>query len=278
MREQNSVRPSIEQLRLLSRFERASFAFADFANSNPLVKAASHSFLRSVGMSWVYQCTRNLTHLVGVDELQDYRPPRGLILACNHRSFFDMYVLSCWMFRETQLLQRIYFPVRAEFFYEKPAGFFVNLLMAGMSMYPPVFRNGNKRDFNRYGLKRLVQLLQQPGTVIGMHPEGRRNVGDDPYALQKAQPGIGKLILESRADVLPCFINGLGNDLPRQIGSNFTHTGDPVIIVLGKPLDLSNFFGRRSTLRTQKELADHVVDQIQQLTDVEREQRQRLSR
>jgi hypothetical protein len=34
----------------------------------------------------------------------------------------------------------------------------------------------------------LVELLQKPGNVIGFHPEGTRNNGDDPYHLLPAQP------------------------------------------------------------------------------------------
>lgn len=275
---QQPVRPTAEQLERLTRFERFSFELVDFVNSNPAAKSTSSAFLRTVGMTWVYYCTRRLIHLVGFDKLRQYRPPRGVILASNHRSFFDMYVVNCWLYRTSELLQRSYFPVRSNFFYERPAGIFVNLVMSALSMYPPVFRDPQKNAFNRYGLKRLAELLQQRGTVVGMHPEGTRGKGPDPYALGPAQPGIGKLILEARPEVLPVFINGLGNDLPAQIRGNFDGSGPPVIIVAGEPLDLAAFFARRNTLRNQVDVAAFVMEQIRALGDTERALREKLER
>ncbi len=271
-----SVRPTPEQLERLDRFERFAFELVDFVNTNPLTKATASAFLRSVGMTWVHLFTRRLIHLVGFEKLRHFRPSRGVLLACNHRSFFDLYVVNCWLYRTSQLLRRTYFPVRAEFFYDRAPGVLVNLLMSAMTMYPPVFREPSKRDFNRYGLRRLSQLLQSPGTVVGVHPEGQRSLGADPYDLQRAQPGVGKLIMEAQPVVLPVFINGLGNEVFQQIGGNFDGTGKPIIIVAGAPLDLSEFLSRRNTLRVQKQLSDHVLEEIRLLGEQEREVRASL--
>ena len=273
-----TVRPTDEQLALLSPFERRTFDLVDFVNRNRLAKAATGAFLRSGGMGWVYYCTRNLMHLVGFERLKRLRPERGLIIASNHRSFFDLYVVCCWLFRETDLLKRLYFPVRSDFFYQTPVGVFVNLVMSAWSMYPPVFREPEKRSFNDFGLKRLIELLQQSGSVVGMHPEGTRGKGSDPYQLGRAQPGIGKLIVEAKPEVVPIFIHGLGNDLPKQVWGNFDGSGPPVIIVAGDPLDLSPYYQRRNSLRVQKEIADHVVEAIQQLGPRERSLREQLER
>jgi len=272
------IRPTAEQLASLRLFERGSFALADFVNSNRLAKDAAQRFLSSVGASWVYYCSRNLIHLVGLDNIRRLRPPRGLLLASNHRSLFDQYVIACWLFRTTDLLKRIYFPVRSDFFYERPLGVLVSFVMSALAMYPPVFREPSKRDFNAYSVRRMIQILEQPGSVVGVHPEGTRNKGDDPYALLKAQPGIGKLILEARPMVVPIFINGLSNDFMRQVRGNFDGTGAPVIIVFGEPLDLEAFHARGSRLRVQKDVADFVLEQIARLGEVERSYRAALPR
>jgi 1-acyl-sn-glycerol-3-phosphate acyltransferase len=272
------VRPTPEQLKPLSRFERLTFSLVDFVNTNSMTKSASGLFLRSIGMTWVYYCTRNLVHVLGLDNVRDLHPPRGLILASNHRSFSDQYVIACWLYRTTRLLQKIYFPVKADFWYQRPTGVAISLLVSALSMYPPVFREQGKRDFNHYGLRRLVQLLQEPGSVVGVHPEGTRNKSDDPYALLPAQPGIGKLIMDSRPTVLPIFINGLGNNFLSQVRSNFSGAGRPVVVVFGAPLDLEPFFAKRNTLRVQKEVADFVVEQIRRLSVREREYRAELER
>ena len=47
------------------------------------------------------------------------------------------------------------------------------------------------RAFNRYALERCLYELDVPGTVLAVHPEGKRNKSDDPYALLPAQPSRG---------------------------------------------------------------------------------------
>lgn len=270
------IEPSEEQLTQLSPFERRAFQLVDFVNRNEKTKKASQAFLSTVGARWVYLCSRNLTHIIGLDNVRNLNPPRGLLLASNHRSFFDQYVIACYLYQTSRLLERTYFPVRADFFYQRPAGVFVSLVMSGLAMYPPIFRESKKRSFNDFSLEKLVEILEDKGSVVGMHPEGTRNRGKDPYKLLRAQPGIGKLIYDARPSVLPIFINGLTNHFYGQARSNFNGQGKPVIIVFGKELDLSEFYELPSKLRTHKEMADRVRQEIVLLGERERKYRQRL--
>ena len=84
----------------------------------------------------------------------------------------------------------LYFPVRARFFYDNIAGWFVNLVMGWFSMYPPFFReqrDAAKREFDKYSLRRLIQLASVGHAhVIGFHPEGKRNLNNDPHSLLPA--------------------------------------------------------------------------------------------
>ena len=270
------VEPTPDQLAKLSRFERLSFSAVHRFNRSPLTKAASSAFQRTLGMSWVCRSTDNLVHLVGFEDLAKLQLSRGLVLASNHRSFFDQYVISAWLFRRTNLLRNVYFPVRSEYIYDRPAGLVANFFIAAMAMYPPIFRDSHKRDFNHYSMKRLVQLLQTPGSVVGMHPEGTRNKGDDPYELLPAQPGIGKVILSAQPEVIPVFVNGLLNNYPRQLRDNLSNKGKAIIIVADKPLDLSAFYVQTNRLRTQKAVADYVLSEIAKLGEKERTLRQQL--
>jgi 1-acyl-sn-glycerol-3-phosphate acyltransferase len=197
----------------------------------------------------------------------------GLLLVANHRSFFDMYTVSSVLFRRSHRKIRLFFPVRARFFYDNPLGWFVNLVMGWWAMYPPFFREqkeAEKREFDKFSMRRLVQLCSEgPGNVIGFHPEGKRNFGPDPYELLPAQPGIGKVIYSARPHVIPVFIAGLGNDLPKQIIGNWTG-GEKVRIWFGDELDLTDFYARVDRLRTHKELADFLMEKIAQLGDSDR--------
>jgi 1-acyl-sn-glycerol-3-phosphate acyltransferase len=108
------------------------------------------------------------------------------------------------------------------------------------------------------------------GHISGFHPEGTRTLNEDTYSFLPAQPGIGKVILIADPQVIPVFIAGLGNDLPKQILGNWTG-GEKVRIWFGEPIDLSDFHGKRDSLRTHKEISDHLMSKIAALGDKDRE-------
>jgi 1-acyl-sn-glycerol-3-phosphate acyltransferase len=236
---------------------------------------------RHIGSLWIFLATYNLMNVFGVENVERTDASRPLILVANHRSFFDMYTVSSVIFRRTKRPIQLYFPVRAKFFYDNPVGWFVNLVMGWWAMYPPFFREereAKKRAFDKFSVRELVRLCSSgPGHVIGFHPEGKRNLSDDPYSLLPAQPGIGKVIHDARPQVVPVFITGLINDLPRQIIGNWTG-GEKVRIWFGEPIDLSEFYPKRDSIRTHKEIADHLMEQIAELGRQDRdwiEQRQK---
>jgi 1-acyl-sn-glycerol-3-phosphate acyltransferase len=185
-----------------------------------------------------------------------------------------MYTVSSVLFRRTQRPITLYFPVRGKFFYDNPVGWFVNLVMGWWAMYPPFFREekeGKKRAFDKFSLRELIRICRSGrGHVIGFHPEGKRNLDKDPYGLLPAQPGIGKVIYEARPQVVPVFVTGLINDLPRQILGNWT-SGEQVRIWFGEPVDLTAFFDKRDSLRTHKEIADHLMKEIGLLGEADRQ-------
>jgi 1-acyl-sn-glycerol-3-phosphate acyltransferase len=169
---------------------------------------------------------------------------------------------------------RLYFPVRAKFFYDRFLGWFVNFIMGWFSMYPPFFREereATKREFDKYSLRRLIQLASSGnGHVIGFHPEGQRNLNDDPYAFLPAQPGVGKVIYAAKPQVVPVFIAGLGNDLKKQVLGNW-RGGEQVRIWFGLPIDLAEFYERGDRVRTHKVIADHLMQKIGELGELDRE-------
>src|SRR5579859_5352199 len=107
------IRPTSEQLALLEGFEKTAFAWCDAWNRNPLLKRAGHAFLRTFGATWVHVCTRNIMHAYGLDNVQSLHPDRGVVIASNHRSFFDLYVFTSVLLRKTNWVERMFFPVRA---------------------------------------------------------------------------------------------------------------------------------------------------------------------
>jgi 1-acyl-sn-glycerol-3-phosphate acyltransferase len=271
-REQVSILPSREEISVLDPLERAGFSLVRRMNFG-VWKRFWTFCQRHIGSLWIYIATYNLMNVFGVENVENSDASRPLVLVANHRSFFDMYTVSSVIFRRTRRPIKLFFPVRAKFFYDNPVGWFVNLVMGWWSMYPPFFREegeGEKRKFDKFSLRELTRISSQGNAhIIGFHPEGKRNLNTDPYSFLPAQPGIGKVILNAEPQVIPVFIAGLGNDLPKQILGNWTG-GEKVRIWFGEPIDLSQFKGKRDALRTHKEIADFLMTKIAELGEQDR--------
>lgn len=265
--------PTRDEISVLTTIESAGFKIARRMNFGAWKRFWTFC-QRHIGSLWIYLATYNLMNVFGIDNVERSDPGRPLLLVANHRSFFDMYTVSSVLFRRTQRPITLYFPVRAKFFYDNPIGWFVNLVMGWWAMYPPFFRearDARKRAFDKFSLRELIRICSSgPGHVIGFHPEGKRNLSGDPYSLLPAQPGIGKVIFEARPQVIPVFVTGLINDLPRQILGNWTG-GDKIRIWFGEPIDLSEYYSKRDSIRTHKEIADHLMDRIARLAESDRQ-------
>jgi 1-acyl-sn-glycerol-3-phosphate acyltransferase len=265
--------PTAEELAVLDTTERIGFRLTRRMNRGAW-KSLWTFCQRHIGSLWIKICTYNLMNVFGIDHVENSSPEKPLLLVANHRSFFDMYTVSSVLFRQTKRPMNLYFPVRAKFFYTNPLGWFVNLVMGWFSMYPPFFREAKeaeKREFDKFSLRELVRLASVGhGTVIGFHPEGKRNLNEDPYEFLPAQPGVGAVIMKAQPQVVPVFIAGLGNDLPKQILGNW-RGGEKVRIWFGEPVNLSEFYEKSDRLRTHKEIADYLMTKIAALAEQDRE-------
>ena len=264
--------PTAEEISVLDPMERAGFHLTHRMNLGRWKRFWTFC-QRHLGSLWIKICTYNLMNVFGIENIENSDASRPLLLVANHRSFFDMYTVSSVIFRQTTRPIKLFFPVRAKFFYDSPVGWFVNLVMGWWAMYPPFFREDRevkKREFDKFSVRRLIQLAAEgEAHLIGFHPEGKRNLNDDPYELLPAQPGIGKVIYSAKPQVIPVFIAGLGNDLPKQVLGNWTG-GEKVRIWFGAPVDLSEFYAKSDRIRTHKEIADFLMTKIGELGEKDR--------
>jgi 1-acyl-sn-glycerol-3-phosphate acyltransferase len=231
---------------------------------------------RTLGQGWIHHCTSNLLELHGFDRLPEMSPEKSFVCVSNHRSFFDMYVVTAQLVRHG-MKQRILFPVRANFFFDSWLGFFVNGVMSFFAMYPPLYRERKHAALNVKSLEEIAWLLRNGGVFVGLHPEGTRKKDDDPYTFLPPQRGVGKIIRQAGVEVIPVFVNGLINDLGRQVTSNFTRTGRHVNVVFGKPIDFEGLLDEPDGPRTHRAVADRVMAAIGELGREERAIRERQS-
>jgi len=271
---QDASLPTAEEFAALSPFERFAFRFTHRMNLGRWKRF--WTWCQSVlGAGWIQISTYNLMRVYGLEHVEALDHSRPILLVANHRSFFDMYVVSTTLFKKTKWRKQLFFPVRGRFYYQNPLGMFVNLIMGWWSMYPPFFVTGKnpvpeKRAFDKYSLRRLVQLCSEgAGNVIGFHPEGTRNKEADPYSYLRPQPGVGRLIKEANPQVLPVFIAGLGNNLPKQVLGNW-FGGAKIRIHFGRQPDLSEFIGKKDHMRTYKEIGEFLMSKIAELGEEDR--------
>jgi 1-acyl-sn-glycerol-3-phosphate acyltransferase len=257
--------------------ERLIRTMARQVNARPALKRASHAYLRSAGATGVHCGTRHLLHVTNAEVLDTLRPERGMIVASNHRSLCDMYVVSSVLLRRCGWIERLYFPVRTENIYDRWGGLLLNALLSGVSMYPPIYRDAARRPLNRDAISFVVDELRRPGTLVGLHPEGRRSFTDDPYTLLPAQPGLGAIVQRARPLVLPVFILGLSTDLVKQVRATLNRTAAPITITFGAPVNLDAYVDAAPGPRTSLRIAQAIRTAIEALGAIDREVRARLN-
>jgi len=256
----------------LSRLERAQIALVRASLNPGPVDAVIRRLQRSVGQWWIRASVGRLLEVHGVERLPSWDPKGSAVLVSNHRSFFDLYVTTAVLVARG-LPHRILFPVRSAFFYDHPLGPIVNGAMSFFAMYPPIFRDRQRAELNLASLDEVVRLLRQGGFFVGMHPEGMRKRDDDPYTFLPAQSGVGRVIHKARVPVIPVFVNGLGNDLARQIGAGVSGRGDTIRVVFGRAIDFGDLLDVPQSPKAYVRLAQRCLDAIGDLGAEERELR-----
>jgi 1-acyl-sn-glycerol-3-phosphate acyltransferase len=116
--------------------------------------------------------------------------PKGpVILAANHRSFLDPFIVGTCLFRP------VYFVAKKELFDKRWQGWVLNRLGAF-----PVKRGQSDEEMMQTALTLLAR-----GEAVVIFPEGTRH-REGP--LHEPRRGVGRLALESGAPVVPIAITG----------------------------------------------------------------------
>jgi 1-acyl-sn-glycerol-3-phosphate acyltransferase len=267
------LKDSLADSPALSPVERAQIRFVKKTFEPGALDRGVRWCQRELGSRWIEAGMKNVRHVIGEDRLPPLDPGESFICVANHRSFFDLYVIAAYLVRRG-MPQRLVFPVRSNFFYDQPLGFVVNGVMSFFAMYPPVFRERAKAPLNLASIDETVRLLKRGGAFVGLHPEGKRNLSEDPYELLPAQPGVGRIVHQSRTTVLPVFINGLQNDLRRHLAGNALGTGEKVIVAFGAPVKLDDLYAENPSPRIYKKTSERCLEAVAALGQEERAARQ----
>jgi glycerol-3-phosphate dehydrogenase (NAD(P)+) len=120
---------------------------------------------------------------------REHVPAGGVLLAANHRSFLDPFVIGCCIGRP------IYFVAKQELFRNPLLGWFLNC----MGAFP--VRRG---EHDERSMETAVRLLER-GRAVVIFPEGTRIRAG---SLAQPKRGVGRLALQSGAPVVPIAITG----------------------------------------------------------------------
>jgi 1-acyl-sn-glycerol-3-phosphate acyltransferase len=253
----------------LTPLERAQIRLVRATLQPGRLDRAIRALQRSVGQWWIRTATTSIRHVHGLERLPPWDEAGSIICVANHRSFFDLYSVTAELVAHG-LPQRILFPVRSTFFYDNPFGPLVNGVMSFFAMYPPIFRDRKRAALNLASLDETAALLRRGGFFVGLHPEGTRKKDADPYTFLPAQSGVGRIIHKARCTVLPVFVNGLLNDLARQVGSGLLGGGRPIHMVYGAPVDFGSLLRAPGSPKTYRRIAETCLEAIGELGREER--------
>jgi 1-acyl-sn-glycerol-3-phosphate acyltransferase len=254
----------------LTRLERAQIRFVRASLEPGALDRAIRVLQRGPGQWWIRAITSALRHVHGMERLPALDPSQSVVCVCNHRSFYDLYVVTAELVARG-MPHRLLFPVRSNFFYDSPLGPLVNGAMSFFAMYPPIFRDRKRAALNLASLDELAALLRRGGFFVGLHPEGTRKKDDDPYTFLPAQTGVGRVIHKAPDSVVvPVFVNGLSNDFVKQVSAGITRKGDAIHVVYGGPIDFGALLDAPGSPRTYKRIAERCLEAIGELGQQEK--------
>ena len=256
-----------EILALLGPTERVAYALGAQLNETLWGKRVSMAWGNLVAQPGLGRLIDVRLRLFGAEHL----PRRSMILATNHRTWFDQFAVMIATWDSFAAPPFLYCPVRSSFYYDRPLGLALNFLVSGSAMYPPVFRDDRGPRLNRHVVEACVRLLDwSPRTVVAIHPEGMRSAGDDAYAFLPPKSGIGRIALASRAPVVPSFVNGLPRTFGALLAERVTKGAEPIRVFVGPPVALDDLDGREDDRDAHREASARVMAAIAALGEQDR--------
>jgi len=197
----------------------------------------------------------NQTKIFGKRHLQTAKPP--LLFCSNHVSMLDDAFVGALVFMPRGLWNYgflpYHLPEKKNFF----KGPFFSWLMRAAKCVPVTRGEGVFQP----GMEKLIRLLKRGG-VAYVYPEGTRTRTGE---IGRGKIGVGRLVRETGARVIPCYHFGLDQVLP--IGHKIPRFGKRVKIWIGEALDFSSYMNLPNSPKTWQMISDHIIDAIRRIRD-----------
>ncbi|MCL1898442.1 MAG: 1-acyl-sn-glycerol-3-phosphate acyltransferase [Micrococcales bacterium] len=203
-----------------------------------LAKAFAGPLMRVIWRPWV----RGAGHV----------PAKGAaILAGNHLAVIDS------IFLPIMIPRRVYFIAKSDYFTGRGLkGRLVAGFMRGVGMIP-VDRAGGKAALA--SLEQGLAVLKK-GHLFGIYPEGTRSPDGRLY---RGKTGVARLALEAGVPVIPVAM--VGTNLAQPVGKRIPKRVR-VGMVIGEPMDFSQYFGRQNDRFVLRSVTDQIMYRLMELS------------
>lgn len=199
-----------------------------------------------------YNCTSSLEKIIysyyfklSCQGLKNIPQNTPFLIAANHTSHLDRGAVAVSL---SKSVDRIFGLGAKDYFFDNPikAWFFstfFNLI--------PFERQGN--------FKQAIQHCQQvlaPSQPVLIFPEGTRSINGE---LQKFQPGVGLLALKLNVPIVPVYIHGTYQALPK---GNWFARRSQIRVIYGAPIEISSYKTKLSEF-TESDVSKIIVNDLQ---------------
>jgi 1-acyl-sn-glycerol-3-phosphate acyltransferase len=187
--------------------------------------------------------------------LQHAKPP--FLFVSNHVSMLDDAFIGPILFLPRAIWDFRFIPYHVpekKNFFKGP--FFSFVMWASKCV--PVTRG---KGVYQAGINKLIKHLRE-GNVVHIYPEGTRTRTGE---IGKAKMGVGRLVRESGAKVIPCYHSGLEKVLP--IGHKIPRMGQDVKIIVGEEKRFDEYMSLPNTPKTWQLISERCIDYIRELRE-----------
>lgn len=191
---------------------------------------------------WVIGCYASLLNRFSIEGAERIPSSGGVLVASNHISAYDTIFLPWAVIRDNPM-QMLWAPAKEELFQNRLMG----LIYGSWGAFP--VRRGRDLRAGKY----INQLLTDQKVML--FPEGTRHRDG---VLGKGNRGVGKIIYDTRPQVIPTALSGVNR-------WKFPALGAKGRVVFGAALDFTDLYQLEDCKETHQMIVDRVMEAIASL-------------
>ncbi len=226
----------------------------NFTPENPTFREILASYILVLGiitpLITLFMYVLNNTRIIGKKNISGSKAP--WILMSNHITimddlFLDPLIAFSNIFKGYRYIPH-HAPEEHNFYKSALSAWF----MKRVKSIPLIRGKGAQQE----GMNRLIKAVRDGGT-LHIYPEGTRSRSGK---LGRGRSGVGRLVYEAEAPVIPVYHYGLGAILP--IGHAFPRFGKKVRVSIGEPIYFDEELKMENDHRTWKLITNRIMEAI----------------